>query len=108
MTATSPWIELSIPERPRARRRPEGLGALLLGVVLAALALSALRVHVTELRYQRADALATEQRLTEQERQLSVAVQGLKDPRRLSEVAKASGFVRPERVLDLPVQTAAR
>ncbi len=108
MTATSPWIELSFPERPRARRRPQGLGALLLGVLIAGLALSALRVHVTELRYRRAEALEEERRLTEEERRLSVAVQGLKDPRRLAELAKSQGFARPGRVVDLPIRTAAR
>ncbi|MCC6642715.1 MAG: hypothetical protein IT386_16265 [Deltaproteobacteria bacterium] len=108
MTATSPWIELSIPERRRTRRRPDGLGALFLGVLLAALALSALRVHVTQLRYERAAALTEEQHLADEERRLAAAVQSMKDPRRLAELAKAQGFVRPERLLDLPVRTAAR
>ena len=57
MTAISPWIELSIPDRSRTPRRPRGLGALLAGILLAALALSALRVHVTDLCYRRAEAL---------------------------------------------------
>jgi hypothetical protein len=35
-------------------------------------------------------------------------VQSHKDPMRLQELAKAQGFVPPERVIDLPLQTAAR
>ncbi len=108
MTAISPWIELSIPDRPRAPRRPRGLGALLAGILLAALALSALRVHVTDLCYRRAEALHEEQRLQDEQRLLSVEVQGLKDPMRMREVARAQGFVSPERVIELPLRTAAR
>jgi hypothetical protein len=108
MTATTPWIELSTPERRRARRRPQGLAALLAGVLLAGLALSALRVQVTELRYQRAAALEEEQRLLDEQRQLTVEAQGRKDPMRLQELARAQGFVAPERVIELPVRTAAR
>ena len=108
MTATSPWIELPIPERRRLRGRPRGVGALLLGLLLAALALSALRVHVTELRYRRAEALQQEQRLMDEQRLLTVEVQSHKDPMRLQQFAKAQGFVPPERVIELPLQTAAR
>jgi predicted nucleic acid-binding protein len=108
MTAISPWIELSLSERRRPRKRRQELAALLAGVLLAGLALSALRVHVTELRYRRAEALQEEQRLLDQQRQLTVDVQGRRDPMRLQELARAQGFVSPERVIDLPVRTASR
>jgi hypothetical protein len=108
MTAISPWIELSIPDRKPPRRRPVGLASLIAGVLLAGLALSALRVHVTQLRYDRADALQEEQRLLDEQRQLTVSVQGYKAPMRLQELARAQGFVPPERVIDLPVRMAAR
>jgi len=108
MTAISPWIELSIPERKPVRRRPQGLGSLIAGVLLAGLALSALRVHVTQLRYDRADALQEEQRLLDEQRQLTVEVQARKDPMRLQELARTQGFVPPERVIDLPVRLAAQ
>ena len=107
-SATSPWIELSVPERRRVPRRPRGIAPLLAGVLLAGLALSALRVHVTELRYRRAEALQEEQRLLDEQRQLTVEVQGFKDPMRLQELARAQGFVTPERVIDRPIRTAAR
>ncbi len=108
MTATSPWIELSIPERRPVRRIPHGTGALTIGVLLAALLLSALRIHVTELRYQRADALEEERRLGDEHRGLTAEVQGQRTPIQLQALARAQGFVTPERVIELPGRTAAR
>lgn len=108
MTATSPWIELTLPDRRPARRIPNGLGALALGVLLAALLLSALRIQVTELRYQRADALEEEQRLADDHRRLTAELQEQRTPIRLQEIARAQGFVTPERVIELPIRTAAR
>jgi hypothetical protein len=105
MTATSPWIELSLPARRRVPRRLIGFGPLLLGILLAGLALSALRVHVTELRYRRAEALQLEERLQDEQGSLSVEVQSYKDPMRLKRQALAQGFVSPERVIDLGVGT---
>lgn len=109
MTATSPWIELSAPPARRPRLpRPEGIGSLIFGVLLAALALSALRVQVTDLRYRHAEAMQLEQQLLDEQRRLSVEVQSLKDPMRLQELAKAQGFVTPERIVRLPIRVAAR
>ncbi len=108
MTATTPWIELSIPTRRPARPRPKGLGFVLVAILISGLGLSALRVHVTELRYQRAEALELEKRLQDEERALTVELQGLKDPMRLQALAKARGFTTPVRLMELPVRTAAR
>jgi cell division protein FtsL len=108
MTATSPWIELSLPAKRRVPRRLIGFGPLLLGILLAGLALSALRVHVTELRYRRAEALQQEERLQDEQRRLTVEVQGHKDPMRLKRQALAQGFVSPERVIELGTGTRAQ
>lgn len=103
MSATSPWIELPSPPRrgDALRRYADGLGSLLVGILVGALALSALRVHVTDLRYRRAEALQQEQQLEDEQRRLAVEVQAAKDPMRLQELARAQGFVTPERVITL-------
>ena len=109
MTATSPWIELSAPPRRGFRlRMPEGVGSFIFGVLLAALALSSLRVQVTDLRYRHADAMKLEHQLVDEKRRLEVEVQGLKDPMRLQELARAQGFVTPERIVRLPLRMASR
>lgn len=110
MSATSPWIEIpvSTTHRTTPRRRPEGIGSLLVGILLAGLLLSALRVHVTEIRYQRAEALQQEQLLQDEQRRLTVQVQSGKDPMRLQELARAQGFVTPERVITLAYARGSR
>lgn len=109
MTATSPWIELSVPTRRRAPLpRTAGVGSLIFGVLLAALALSALRVQVTDLRYRHAEAMQLEQQLLDEQRRLAVEVQSLKDPMRLQELARTLGFETPERIVELPIRMAAR
>jgi len=70
--------------------------------LLAALLLAALRVDVIRMRYAQAEALAAEQRLIDRNRDLTVRMRQLRDPARLAERAQALGFVRPERVIDLP------
>lgn len=108
MTAPSPWLEELTTPRRRVLGRPRGLGPVLAGILLAGLLLSALRVHVTELRYRRAEALQEEQRLLDEQRRLTVELQGARDPMRLQELARARGFLTPERVIDLPRRLAAR
>ncbi|CAG0982659.1 hypothetical protein MYXO_01946 [Myxococcaceae bacterium] len=109
MTATSPWIELSVPERRSLRLRlPAGIGSVLFGVLLAALALSALRVRATDLRYRHADAMKLEQQLLDEKRRLEVEVQSLKDPMRLQQIAREQGFATPERIVRLPLRLASR
>jgi len=101
MTATHPWIELPSPPVRSVRRRPLGLSSLLLGVVLAGLALSTLRVHVTRLRYERAEALQEERALLDEQHRLRVEVQALRQPTRLRTLAHSQGFGTPTRVIDL-------
>ncbi len=85
--------------KPAARRLR---GGLLAACVVAALGLSALRVQILRLRYQVARAVAEEQALLEQKRELTVRVRELRDPLRLAARAAELGFTRPQRILELP------
>jgi len=71
--------------------------------LLLALGLAALRVDLTRMRYALGDALATEQRLLEDQRGLTVELRTLRDPSGLASRARELGFVHPERVIDLPM-----
>lgn len=83
--------------RPRARS-----GAFWLALVLAAaLGLVVLRVDLLRVRYALASAAAREEALLSEQRELTVEVRQLRDPRRLAERAEELGFIRPERVIHL-------
>ena len=84
-----------------------GVPVVLAGLVLA-LGVAALRVDLIRMRYALADGLATEQRLLEEQRQLTVQMRSLRDPKDLARQARALGFVRPERVIDLPIDVEAQ
>lgn len=71
------------------------------GALVAALALTALRVDLLRARYGLAEAVREEQTLRAEERELTVELRRLRDPARLAELAREQGFVRPERVIDL-------
>lgn len=77
------------------------LPMLLLGGLLAALALAALRVDLIRMRYALALELSEEKRLDEELRGLMARVGSLRDPARLGRIARERGFVRPERVIEL-------
>lgn len=74
--------------------------------VLAALLLAALRVQVLRVRYELGRAVAEETRLLERQRAATVELGELRDPRRLRRLAEERGFVRPERVIELPADGA--
>ena len=98
--------------RDFAQRRVAGpslsrvLPALLAGVVLAALALAALRVDLIRVRYGLGEAMRQEKELLEQGRALRARVGSLRDPIRLARLAPRYGLARPTRVIDLPVAPA--
>lgn len=92
--------------RSRSRAWPAALPALLAGVLLAALALAALRVDLIRVRYGLGQAMQEEKELLEQERALRARVGSLRDPIRLARLAPRHGLARPARVLDLPVGPA--
>jgi hypothetical protein len=77
------------------------LPALLLGGLLAGLALAALRVDGIRVRYGLAEAMRAEKALLEEQRALKVRIRAMRDPTRLAELAEQRGYVRPERVIEL-------
>jgi len=87
--------------RSPGRRWPGGLPALLAGVLLAALALAALRVDLIRVRYGLGQAMREEKELLEQDRTLRARVGSLRDPIRLARLAPRYGLARPARVLEL-------
>ena len=87
--------------RSTGRTWPGYFPALLAGVLLAALALAALRVDLIRVRYGLGQAMQEEKQLLEQERAVRAKVGSLRDPNRLASQAPRYGLVRPARVLDL-------
>jgi hypothetical protein len=81
---------------------PRALPALIAGVVLAALAITALRVDLLRVRYGLGEAMREEKLLLEQGRALRARVGSLRDPTHLARLAPRYGLARPARVLDLP------
>jgi hypothetical protein len=77
------------------------LPALIAGALLAALALTALRVDLIRVRYGLGQAMREEQALREQDRALRARVGALRDPTRLARLAPRYGLARPARVLEL-------
>jgi hypothetical protein len=88
---------------PRARRRfvTGALLAAIGGVLLAALAIAALRVDLIRVRYGLGEAMKEEKALLEQERTLRAELGALRDPNRLARLAPRYGLARPVRVLEL-------
>jgi hypothetical protein len=118
------WLGPANPRRP-ARARVELVGrdlaerraarptltrllpVLLASVVVAGLALAALRVDLIRVRYGLGQAMREEKALLEQGRTLRARIGSLRDPIRLARLAPRYGLARPTRVLDLPVAPAA-
>ena len=73
----------------------------LVGALIAALCLAALRVDLIRQRYDLAEAMNTEKQLLEQKRLLTAQGRRLRDPARLARLAAERGFVRPERLIDI-------
>lgn len=92
-----------MPRRVDPRRR--FMPIALLGVLIASLGLAALRVELIRIRYDLAGAMKTEKQLLDQRRLLTADLRRLRDPARLGRLAAERGFVRPERVTELPAAT---
>jgi len=106
MTVRSAVLPGPAPSRGRAGS-PAAQGPLLaLGAtaLAVALAFSALRSEIVELRYRAADVLAEERALAETRRALAVEVSELRDPQRLARIARERGFVRPRRLILLDAE----
>ncbi|MBW2288492.1 MAG: hypothetical protein JRG80_15175 [Deltaproteobacteria bacterium] len=84
------------------------LPVALVGTLIAALCLAALRVDLIRQRYELAEAMNTEKQLIDQKRLLTAQARRLRDPARLARMAAERGFVRPERLIDIePLDVAA-
>ncbi len=82
---------------PRSRLLPVAL----VGALIAALCLAALRVDLIRQRYDLAEAMNSEKQLLEQKRLLTAQSRRLRDPARLGRLAAERGFVRPKRLIDI-------
>ena len=74
---------------------------LLVGCLIAALGLAALRVDIIRLRYGLATAIAEEDRLRDERSRFIAKVGQLRDPARLREFAARLDLAAPNRVIDL-------
>ena len=88
------------PIRSVANRR-RLLPAALVGALMAALCLAALRIDLIRQGYELAAAMREEQQLLEEHRVLTARVRSLRDPARLALLASRLDFERPERVIEL-------
>jgi hypothetical protein len=91
--------------RPRGRRQAP---VVVLGILLAAFAIAALRVDILRLRYGLGEAVNTRTVLLEEQRRLTAEVRALRDPARLTHLARQRGLVRTQRVIDLRSTGAGR
>jgi hypothetical protein len=83
--------------------------AWLVGVAFGcALALAALRIDILRVRYALGEALGEEKALVQQQRQHTAALEGLRNPSRLVELAHERGFAPPEHVIDLRKQASPK
>lgn len=83
-------------------RLPRMLLSALLAVFVGAFGLVALRTEVLKLRYELSHQLERESALDAQQRDLTVRMRQLREPRLLTQRAAERGFARPDRVIDLP------
>jgi len=76
--------------------------AALIGLLLAAMFLVALRVDGIHQRYALADSMSEQKLLLEKRAKLTAQVRTLRDPARLAQLASQRSFRRPDRVVELP------
>lgn len=88
--------------RPTASRSAWIAAAL--GLVLAALLLTALRLAILRTRYELGEATKQEEALLQRDRSATVELQRLRDPSRLRRLAQERGFVTPQHIVVLPAR----
>jgi hypothetical protein len=88
--------------REPSRVRPGALIPLMAVALLAALTLASLRIDLLRIRYSVAENIDREQVLQAEQRSLTAEMRKLRDPVTLTRRADELGFVRPERMIDLP------
>ena len=89
------------PIRREANRRSRLLPVALVGTLMAALCLAALRIDLIRQGYALAAAMREEKELLEEHHLLTARVRSLRDPARLAQLARRLDFERPERVIEL-------
>jgi hypothetical protein len=89
------------PMRRGAGGRRRLLSAALVGALMAALLLAALRIDLIRQGYDLAAAMREEQELLGEQHVLTARVRSLRDPARLALLARRLHFERPERVIEL-------
>ena len=89
------------PIRREANRRSRLLPVALVGALLAALCLAALRIDLIRQRYALAAAMREEKELLEEHHLLTARVRSLRDPARLARLAHRLDFERPKRVIEI-------
>jgi len=98
---TRRWVGFDFSER-NDPRRAQALVPLLLMVLVAALAIAALRIDLIRTRYAIAAAMASETNLIEERRALIAQKRHLRDPMVLAVEARERGFRPAVHVFSLP------
>ena len=102
------WIGIDVSSE-RVPQAPRGVYPLFavaaVVVVLAALAVAAVRIDLIRTRYAVSEAMERENELIEEQRQLIVRRRQLRDPVELAVQARARGFRPPAHVVTLPDPT---
>lgn len=101
------WVGIDVSNEP-VRAAPRGLYPLLAIAVVAALGVAALRIDLLRTRYAVSAAMARENELIEEQRQLIVRRRELRDPVALQIQARERGFRPPAHVVSLPDPTLGR
>lgn len=105
--ARQAWIGIDVSS-DRVPRTPRGVYPLFAAaavVVLAALAVAAVRIDLIRTRYAVSAAMERENELIEEQRQLIVRRRQLRDPVELAVQARERGFRPPTHVVALPDPT---
>jgi hypothetical protein len=93
---------MELPDSPgRWRSIVRMIPVWVLGGVAASLVIAYVRVEITQQGYLRADNVTRHQALEEEQRSLAARVRELRNPVRLTALAKEMGLSRPERVIAL-------
>ena len=87
--------------RQQAAGRSRMLPVALIGALMAALCLTALRIDLIRQGYDLGAAMREEKELLERHHVLTARVRTLRDPARLARLANDMGFEHPNRVIEL-------
>ncbi len=96
------WIGRDLAKDAPHRRIPIWMiPGIVIGAVFAALAIVHVRVELIDQGYKRYSAVERIQALEEEKQSLTAQVRELRDPTRLTKLAREMGLSRPDRVIAL-------